>query len=115
MKSTSDMTFAEMAEEIEKLRSVKPAPTGPRMVCIIDRGWIFAGDASPLPSDHPSAPGIRLNNAVWLFRWESIGYVNAIKDWKSPKVDIRPCSEPVDVPRESLVFSQPVEADWGVK
>lgn len=109
MKSTKDMTFIEMATELDNLRSVKATPTGSRAVFVVDRGWIFAGDASETPDGY-----IRLDNAVHVFRWESIGFAAAIQEWKSAKVDIRKIL-PVEIPKASIVFRLPVEADWGVK
>ena len=110
MKTTSEMTRIEMATELEALRAAHtPAPKGPRAVYVVDRGWIFAGDASETSDGH-----IRLDNAVWLFRWESIGFAAAIQDWKSDKVDIRNI-DPVEIPKQSVVFRIPVESGWGKK
>jgi hypothetical protein len=80
-----------------------------RVVLVVDRGWIFAGDQS-LTSDGY----IRLTNAVHVFRWESIGFAKAIEDWKSAKVDIRKVSD-VEVPQDAVVFRIPVDAGWGIK
>ena len=112
MKPTKDMTFGEMATELDTLRKVAsapPVPTGPRAVFVIDRGWIFAGDASDTPDG-----SVRLDNAVHVFRWESIGFAAALQEWKSAKVDIRPVL-PVEIPRNSIIFRIPVEAGWGIK
>ena len=109
MKPTKDMTFSEMATELGKLRSATATPKGPRAVFVVDRGWIFAGDASETPDGH-----IRLDNAVHVFRWESIGFAKALEEWRTSKVDIRPVL-PVEIPRNSIVFRIPVEAGWGVK
>lgn len=109
MKKTTDMTFAEMATELDKLRSVPATPAGPRAVFVVDRGWIFAGDASETADGH-----VRLDNAVHVFRWESIGFAKALEEWRSSKVDIRAVL-PVEIPRNSIVFRIPVEAGWGVK
>ena len=109
MKKSSDMTFAEMATELDKLRNVKATPSGPRAVFVVDRGWIFAGDASETADGY-----VRLDNAVHMFRWESIGFAKALEEWKSSKVDIRPVM-PVEIPKNSIVFRLPVEANWGIK
>ncbi len=109
MKATSDMTFGEMASELDALRNVASVPKGPRAVFVVDRGWIFAGDASETPDGY-----VRLDNAVHVFRWESIGFAAAIQEWKSSKVDIRKVL-PVEIPKNSIVFRLPVEAGWGIK
>lgn len=109
MKKTTDMTFSEMAAELDNLRSVKAAPTGHRAVFVVDRGWIFAGDASDTADGY-----VRLDNAVHVFRWESIGFARALEEWKSNKVDLRAVA-PVEIPKNSIVFRIPVEAGWGVK
>lgn len=93
----------------DRLRNVAPAPTGPRAVYVVDRGWIFAGDATEIEGGY-----IRLDNAVWVFRWESIGYAKMLTDWRSSSVDVRPVL-PVEIPKASIVFRNPVEAGWGIK
>jgi hypothetical protein len=109
-----EMTVGELkqiAGIAKGLRGTRKASTieQKRVVLVVDRGWIFAGDQS-LTSDGY----IRLTNAVHVFRWESIGFAQAIEDWKSDKVDIRKCSD-VEVPKDSVVFRIPVEAGWGIK
>lgn len=86
----------------------KPAPSG-RVVLVVDRGWIFAGDISRTPDGY-----LRLDNAVHVFRWESIGFTRAITEWKDDKVDCRKV-EPVEVPEDAVVFRVPVEKGWGIK
>lgn len=109
MKKTTDMTFTEMASELDRLRKVSDVPKGPRAIYVVDRGWIFAGDASETPEGY-----IRLDNAVHVFKWEGIGFAKAVEEWKSGKVDIRSVA-PVEIPRNSIVFRVPVEAGWGIK
>lgn len=110
MKPTSEMTFNEMAAEIDALRgNAEQPPKGKRAVYVVDRGWIFAGDASETEDGM-----VRLDRAVWLFRWESIGFAAAIKDWKSDKVDVRRV-DPVEIPKASIVFRIPCEDQWGLK
>jgi hypothetical protein len=109
MKSTKDMTFSEMATELDALRWQALKPVGPRAILVVDRGWIFAGDATETADGH-----IRLDRAVHVFRWESIGFAKMIEDWKSPKVDLRSVA-PVEVPKGSVIFRVPVSADWGTK
>ena len=83
-------------------------PNGNRAIVIVDRGWIFAGDVLE------ENGRIKLSRAVWLFRWEALGFAAAIKDWKSAKVDIRKIDD-IDIPANSEVFRVPVADDWGVK
>lgn len=84
------------------------SPSG-RAVVVVDRGWIFAGDMSTTPDGY-----LRLDNAVWVFRWESIGFSAVIKEWKSAKVDIRK-TDPIEIPADAVVFRVPVESGWGIK
>lgn len=87
----------------------KQSQKGNRHVVVVDRGWIFAGDLSE------KGNRIFLDNAVWLFRWESIGFSRAIDEWKSDKVDTRPLTTRVEIPRASELFRLPVGDDWGIK
>ena len=48
------------------------APSGNRAVVVIDRGWIFAGDVTE-ENGH-----LRLDNAVWVFRWSEVGFNGVI-------------------------------------
>ncbi len=80
-----------------------------RVVLVVDRGWIFAGDQSLTPDGY-----IKLTNAVHVFRWESMGFAKMLEDWKNPKVDLRKVFD-VEVPRDSVIFRAPVCADWGIK
>ena len=78
-----------------------------RVVIVVDRGWIFAGDVTE------SNGRILLTRAVWVFRWESIGFAKVLEDPKHSKIDIRPISN-VDIPVGSEVFRIPVSDDWGL-
>ena len=77
-----------------------------RVVVVVDRGWIFAGDAVR------ENGVIHLSRAVWVFRWESIGFAGVIAD--PSRADIRPIAN-VEIPEGSEIFSIPVAADWGIK
>jgi hypothetical protein len=84
------------------------AHTGNRAVIVVDRGWIFAGDVS-------DANGrILLTRAVWVFRWEKVGFAAVVRDPKHAGVDIRPVDD-VDIPARSEIFRIPVSGDWGLK
>ena len=77
-----------------------------RAVVVVDRGWIFAGDIDE------TAPGrIKITRAVWVFRWESIGFAAVLEDHK--KADIRPIKD-LDLPAASEIFRVPVQEGWGL-
>jgi hypothetical protein len=82
-------------------------PPSSRSVVVVDRGWIFAGDVSE------ENGRIKLTRALWIFRWESIGFDGVIADPKSAKVTIKPISD-VDLPSGSEVFRIPVCPTWGL-
>jgi len=96
-------------ETYVKRSSISSVPKGPRVVLVVDRGWIFAGDLTEEDGR------IYLDNAVWVFRWESIGFAAVVADPKQKGVDIRPLSTRVDIPESSEIFRMPVEARWGLK
>lgn len=83
-------------------------PIGNRAVVVIDRGWIYAGDVVE------ENGRIKLHRAVWVFRWERIGFAEVVANPKQEGVDIRPLSTIVDVPAESEVYRLPVGEDWGL-
>lgn len=85
-------------------------PLGDRNVIVIDRGWIFAGDVS----FNDATQEYTLAKALWVFKWESIGFDGVIKDPKSSKVTIRKMDQPVVVPKNSVIFKVPVDANWGL-
>ncbi len=88
--------------------SVQPRPTGTRAVVVVDRGWIFAGDVTR------ENGRIRLARAVWVFRWEAIGFDGMLADPKSSKVAIRPMPQGVDIPEGAEIFMVPVDDGWGL-
>ena len=93
------------------LNGVKFVPeqpvTGTRAVVVVDRGWIFAGDVTE------ENGRIRLTRAVWVFRWEEVGFNGVISDPLDKRVDLRPIDD-VDIPAQSEVFRVPVADDWGL-
>jgi hypothetical protein len=120
VKTVEQMTVGELAGEVKKLREVvaksaSKRPTGKRAVFVIDRGWIFAGDATVVPGKVGAYNQgyIRLDNAVWLFKWSSVGFASVVSNPKQSGVDIRQ-SEPVEIPPGSIIFSIPVESNWGL-
>jgi hypothetical protein len=81
--------------------------TGSRVVLVVDRGWIFAGDAT-------RADGrIRLTRALHVFAWPGGGFAAMIADPKNTKADLRHVAD-VDVPEASEVFCVPVGDSWGL-
>ena len=83
-------------------------PTGTRAVVVVDRGWIFAGDVVR------ENGRIRLDRAVWVFRWESVGFDGVIADPKSAKVTLRLIPNGVDLPEGAEIFLVPVDDSWGL-
>jgi hypothetical protein len=82
--------------------------SGTRAVVVVDRGWIFAGDVTRKDGR------IRLSNAVWVFRWESVGFDGVIADPKSSSVTIKPMPNGVDIPEGAEIFCVPVCDRWGL-
>ena len=82
--------------------------TGTRAVVVVDRGWIFAGDVTR------EGNRIFLDNAIWVFRWESIGFDGVIANPKDKNVTLRKMKSRVEIPSQSEIFSVPVSDDWGV-
>jgi len=95
---------------VPKGSNANTLPTGNRNVVVIDRGWIFAGDTS----FNEATQEFLLINAVWVFRWENVGFDGVIADPKSSKVTIRKMDNPVVVPKGSVIFKVPVDANWGL-
>lgn len=96
--------------DVEYVRSdLAPKPlAGTRAVVVVDRGWIFAGDVTR------DKGRITLTRAVWVFRWESIGFDAVLRDPKNSKVQLRKLDSPVDLPEASEIFCIPVGASWGL-
>lgn len=88
--------------------SAFPKPSGNRVVLVVDRGWIFAGDI--VREDGR----IRLSRALHVFKWQSVGFSGLIDDPIKAKADLRPIAD-VDVPCGAEVFCVPVTSEWGLK
>ena len=82
---------------------------GNRCVVVVDRGWIFAGDLTQ------ENGRIYLDDAVWVFRWESVGFAAVVEDPVKAKADIRKMSTRVDIPELAEIFRLPVHDSWGKK
>lgn len=85
-----------------------PVPNGKRAVVVVDRGWIFAGDVTE------ENGRVYLDRAVWVFRWESVGFAAVVEDPKKAKADIRKLATRVDIPRGAEIFRLPVCDSWGL-
>jgi hypothetical protein len=96
-------------ETYVKRSAVQLLPKGPRVVLVVDRGWIFAGDLTE------ENGRIYLDNALHVFKWESGGFSQCVADPAKAKADLRVLTTRVDVPASSEVFRIPVPANWGVK
>lgn len=79
---------------------------GTRAVIVVDRGWIFAGDVTRKEGR------IFLANAVWLFRWEKVGFAAIIED-PTKDADVRKIAD-LDIPAGAEVFCVPVPNGWGL-
>lgn len=82
-------------------------PAGNRCVVVVDRGWIFAGNVTE------ENGRIYLDDAVWVFRWEAIGFAAVVANPKQKEVDLRPLTTRVDMPAGSEIFRMPVPESWG--
>lgn len=86
---------------------VRAKPAGVRAVIVVDRGWIFAGDITR------ENGRIKLSRAVWVFRWDLVGFAAVIEDPKKAKADVRPIAD-VDIPDGAEIFCIPVDSSWGL-
>lgn len=91
-----------------KYRPITATPSGKRAVVVVDRGWIFAGDVTE------ENGRIYLDRAVWVFRWESVGFAAVVDDPRKAKADLRPMSSRVDLPCDAEIFRVPVGDTWGL-
>ncbi len=83
-------------------------PDGPRVVLVVDRGWIFAGDLTVL------GKRLLLSRALLVQRWDGLGFEGMIADPKNSKVILKRITGCVDVPEDSEIFRIPVGAEWGL-
>lgn len=93
---------------VDGVKYVPAAPSGKRVVIVVDRGWIYAGDVT----DDKENGRIYLDRAVWVFSWKSVGFEAVLAD--PSKGDIRPCVTRVDMPEGAEVFRRPVADNWGL-
>jgi hypothetical protein len=91
---------------IDGVKYVPEKSAGKRAVVVVDRGWIFAGDVTETDGR------IKLTRALWVFRWETIGFDGVIANPK--KAILKVMTTDVDLPAESEIFRCPVGDDWGL-
>jgi hypothetical protein len=78
-----------------------------RAVCVIDRGWIFAGDLVE------KSGRIYLSRVVHVFSWPGGGFAAMVADPKAVKADLRPCAD-MNFPVGCEIFRVPVGITWGL-
>ena len=91
-------------------RRLAAIAAGGREVVVIDRGWIFAGDVER----SQESGDLTIYNAIHVFRWENIGYTGVLENPTSDKVVLKTCKYPVKVPAGSVIFTNPVDDNWGI-
>ncbi len=94
--------------EYVRADSVRAVETSGRVLLVIDRGWIFAGDLEA-DGDH-----YVLHRSVNVERWTGgQGISGVIAD---PKTDVtlRAMPAPVRVPRACVLYSVALIAGWGL-
>ena len=105
------MSKQKAAKAKAHVKKLKTSPSK-RAVVVIDRGWIFAGDVQRIKENGKGY--IKLTRAVWVFRWESIGFDGVLQNPKSPKLTLRTMQHAVVIPEVSEIFSVPVDSEWGL-
>lgn len=110
MKTEAQVNEIELngVAHVRKDAVAAPVPQGNRAVVVVDRGWIFAGDVTEKDGR------IYLDRAVWVFRWELVGFAAIVENPKSGKADIRKMPQRVDIPADSEIFRIPVGDSWGL-
>ena len=88
--------------------AAQKAITGTRAVVVVDRGWIFAGDVAR------ENGRIKLTRAVWVFKWDAVGFDGVIANPKNKLVTIKPMPNGIDLPIGAEIFCVPVADDWGL-
>jgi hypothetical protein len=91
--------------------SVVPTPSGNRIVAVIDRGWIYAGDRYECDNGY-----IGLRNIVWVFNWETIGFNKVLETPGNNKANLRKVDPKfvIEIPPNSLIFQVRVDDNWGL-
>ena len=93
-------------DSVRYIRSViKPPIVGNRVIVVVDRGWVFAGDCVR------ENGRIKLSRALHVSKWESVGFAGIIEHTKNAV--LRPIAD-VDIPEQSEIFCVPVKENWGL-
>lgn len=92
--------------------SIPPGRTlGNRVVAVLDRGWIFAGDLEE------SESRVTLHRAVQVRKWAG-GFENFVSPdgWKFNGAVVSPMANGgvVEYPIAAELFRVPVDANWGL-
>lgn len=86
------------------------AKSNKRVVMVLDRGWIIAGDRVRYRNGRQV-----LRNAVHVFRWEQIGFARMLTEWQTSKVVLHKMDHDPEIAAGTELFSVPVEKGWGLK
>ena len=81
-------------------------PTSGRVVMVVDRGFLFAGDV------RREGDRIYLSRVKWIFKFSDIGLSAVIENPLREEVDLRDYAD-IEIPAHREIFSAPVAPDWG--
>ncbi len=86
-----------------------PTPAaGSRVVLVIDRGWVIAGN---LKED---GKRLTLTDGVHVLSWSGCGFDGMLRDPKSPSVKLKRLDQSISCPSDSEIFRVQVKDDWGL-
>ncbi len=85
-----------------------PEPSGKRVVLVIDRGWIVAGDLEEVKGR------LILSRAVHVLSWSGCGFDGMLRNPKSPSVKLKKMDHQLNAPADAEIFRIPVSDDWGL-
>lgn len=90
-----------------------PPVSGSRVVLVVDRGWIFAGDVDP-DDEGEDGTTIVLKRALHVRSWDSVGFDGMLANPTGGKVVLKKLPGEVRVPYGSEIFRVPVADNWGL-
>ena len=82
-------------------------PKGKRVVLVLDRGWIFAGDLDE------SDGRLRMSRVVHVLSWQSGGFAGLCDDPTKAGAKLSR-SRDLDAPADCELFRVPVGDSWGL-
>ncbi len=86
-----------------------PTPAaGPRVVLVIDRGWVIAGNLTEEKNR------LVLSQAVHVLSWSVCGFDGMLRDPKSANVKLKKLDQTISAPKDSEIFRVQVKDDWGL-